>query len=78
MPIKKKPGPKGGFTATYGGVTRNFKTRPPAEKWALQFARRQSGARISPAEMVAMGIKKPKRVKVGATSRRMGRTSRAY
>ena len=34
MPIKKT---KGGFAATYGGVTRNFKTRPAAEKWsALQ------------------------------------------
>ena len=57
MPIKKT---KTGFTATYGGDTRNFKTRNAAEKWALQFARRESGARISPAEMVAMGIKKPK------------------
>ena len=75
MPIKKT---KTGFTATYGGDTRNFKTRNAAEKWALNYARRESGARISPEEMVAMGIKKPKSRKVGATPRRMGRTSRAY
>ena len=37
MPIKKKPGPKGGFVATYGGKTRTFKTRAAAEKWASQF-----------------------------------------
>ena len=32
MPIKKKPGPKGGFVATYGGKSRTFKTRAAAEK----------------------------------------------
>ena len=37
MPIKKKPGPKGGFVATYGGKSRTFKTRVAAEKWASQF-----------------------------------------
>ena len=37
MPIKKKPGPKGGFVATYGGKSRTFKTRAAAEKWASQF-----------------------------------------
>ena len=88
MPITKMPGTKGGYRATYGGVTRNFKTRAAAEKWALNYARRQSGAVISPAEMVQMGIKKPttsrKRPKVGAAPRRgagprrTGRTSRAY
>jgi len=34
MPIRKMPGPKGGYRATYGGVTRNFKTRAAAEKWS--------------------------------------------
>ena len=71
MPITKMPGTKGGFRATYGGKTRNFKTRNAAEKWALNYARRQSGAVISPAEMAQMGIKKPtKRPKVGAAPRR--------
>jgi len=37
MPIKKKPGPKGGFVATYGGKSRTFKTRAAAEKWAAQY-----------------------------------------
>ena len=37
MPIKKKPGPRGGFVATYGGKSRTFKTRAAAEKWASQF-----------------------------------------
>ena len=85
MPITKMPGTKGGFRATYGGKTRNFKTRNAAEKWAMQYAGRQSGAVITPKEMAAMGIKKPtKRPKVGAGARRgagprrTGRTSRAY
>ena len=81
MPVKKMPGPKGGYRATYGGKTRNFKTRNAAEKWAMQYARRESGARISPKEMAAMGIKKPKSVgtpRRGAGVRRTGRTSRAY
>ena len=34
MPIRKT---KGGFTATYGGITRNFKTRAAAEKWAKKY-----------------------------------------
>jgi len=35
MPIKARPGPKGGgFVATYGGKKRTFKTRAEAEKWA--------------------------------------------
>ena len=75
------PGPKGGYQATYGGVTRNFKKRDAAEKWALNYARRQSGAVISPTEMAQMGIKKPKKVgtpRRGAGPRRTGRTSRAY
>ena len=81
MPITKMPGTKGGFRATYGGKTRNFKTRNAAEKWAMQYAGRQSGAVITPKEMAAMGIKKPKKVgtpRGGAGPRRGGRTSRAY
>ena len=37
MPITKMPGTKGGYRATYGGVTRNFKTRAAAEKWATKY-----------------------------------------
>jgi hypothetical protein len=37
MPIKKNPGPKGGFVATYGGKKRIFKTKSEAEKWADTF-----------------------------------------
>ena len=37
MPITKMPGTKGGYRATYGGVTRNFKTRNAAEKWATKY-----------------------------------------
>lgn len=37
MPITKMPGTKGGYRATYGGVTRNFKTRAAAEKWAAKY-----------------------------------------
>ena len=62
MPVKKMPGPKGGFTATYGGVTRNFPTRAAAEKWATNYKNPKVGAA-------------PRR---GAGPRRMGRTSRAY
>ena len=62
MPITKMPGTKGGYRATYGGVTRNFKTRNAAEKWAAKYKRPKVGAA-------------PRR---GAGPRRMGRTSRAY
>lgn len=62
MPVKKMPGPKGGYQATYGGVTRNFKKRDAAEKWAEQYKRPKVGAA-------------PRR---GAGPRRTGRTSRAY
>ena len=34
MPIRKT---KVGFTATYGGVTKNFKTRDAAEKWSARY-----------------------------------------
>jgi hypothetical protein len=34
MPIRKT---KMGFTATYGGVTKNFKTRNAAEKWSAKY-----------------------------------------
>jgi len=34
MPVQKT---KGGFTATYGGVTKKFKTRAAAEKWATKY-----------------------------------------
>jgi len=40
MPIKKT---KTGFTATYGGVTRNFKTRDAAEKWSAKYKRPKVG-----------------------------------
>ena len=56
------PGTKGGYRATYGGVTRNFKTRAAAEQWAAKYKRPKVGAA-------------PRR---GAGPRRMGRTSRAY
>ena len=59
MPVQKT---KGGFTATYGGVTKTFKTRAAAEKWAAKYKRPGVGAA-------------PRR---GAGARRMGRTSRAY
>jgi len=44
MPIKKIPGPKGGYRATYGGVTRNFATRAAAEKWASKYKSPRVGA----------------------------------
>ena len=44
MPITKMPGTKGGYRATYGGVTRNFKTRAAAEKWAAKYKRPKVGA----------------------------------
>jgi len=62
MPITKMPGTKGGYRATYGGVTRNFKTRAAAEKWAAKYKRPKVGA----------GARR------GAGPRRTGRTSRAY
>ena len=62
MPITKMPGTKGGYRATYGGVTRNFKTRAAAEKGAAKYKRPKGGAI-------------PGR---GAGPRRMGKTSRAY
>ena len=34
MPVKKV---KDGFTASYGGVTKKFKTRDAAEKWASKY-----------------------------------------
>ena len=37
MPITKMPGTKGGYRATYGGVTKTFKTRAAAEKWAAKY-----------------------------------------
>ena len=43
MPVKKMPGPKGGYQATYGGVTRNFSTRAAAEKWATKYKRPNVG-----------------------------------
>ena len=43
MPITKMPGTKGGYRATYGGVTRNFKTRAAAEKWAAKYKRPKVG-----------------------------------
>ena len=46
MPIRKKPGPKGGFVATYGGVTRNFKTRDAAEKWAKKYKNPKRTSRV--------------------------------
>jgi len=41
MPVQKT---KGGFTATYGGVTKKFKTRAAAEKWATKYKRPNVGA----------------------------------
>ena len=71
MPVKKMPGPKGGYRATYGGVTRNFKTRNSAEKWA---------------EKYKMGQKVKKHTKTlkkisnlwNKTPTRSGRSRRAY
>jgi hypothetical protein len=40
MPIKKT---KTGFTATYGGDTRNFKRRDAAEKWSAKYKRPKVG-----------------------------------
>ena len=37
MAVKKIPGPKGGYRATYGGKTRLFKTKKAAEDWAKTF-----------------------------------------
>ena len=65
MPITKMPGTKGGYRATYGGVTRNFKTRAAAEKWAAKYKRPKVGA-------------SPRRGAGPRRGGRMGRTSRAY
>ena len=48
MPIKKNPGPKGGFVAKYGGETRTFKTRAAAEKWADKYKYKSSPAKPTP------------------------------
>ena len=40
MPVQKT---KGGFTATYDGVTKTFKTRAAAEKWATKYKRPNVG-----------------------------------
>ena len=65
MPITTMPGTKGGYRATYGGVTRNFKTRAAAEKWAAKYKSPKVGA----------GARRGAGPRRGG---RMGRTSRAY
>ena len=57
MPITKMPGTKGGYRATYGGVTRNFKTRNAAEKLATKY-KVQKTRKLSK-KYLTCGIKHP-------------------
>ena len=76
MPITKMPGTKGGYRATYGGVTRNFKTRAAAEKWAAKYKVQKHTKTLK--KISNLWNKTPKSPKVGTPRRRTGKTSRAY